>query len=246
MTNSVKTGQTVTSVDLKLRSSAILVGARSCSSATPADLGTGKVRNRSPAHYVQGQSPEPKIREYFYYIDHQGQLFLDDAKVKNFITCFKDTKFLAFFFRRLKTNNLDHYKEHFPYLSPCGPERNFVRCDDCPIVFTKIIPDPDDPESPGLLSCNFTGEAMTVPFEPAKVCMLPISGRIYHPAAQKVGGVGLIKSSIAIEISPNFEFGERGEYAPPTHFNWMGQRYKLTNELLALMSETEKSELQET
>ncbi|KAK3729917.1 hypothetical protein QZH41_018073, partial [Actinostola sp. cb2023] len=39
--------------------------------------------------YVQGQSPSPKVREYFYYIDHQGQLFLDDTKVKNFITCFK-------------------------------------------------------------------------------------------------------------------------------------------------------------
>jgi len=25
-------------------------------------------------HYVQGQSPEPRIREYFYYIDHQGQV----------------------------------------------------------------------------------------------------------------------------------------------------------------------------
>jgi len=26
------------------------------------------------AEYVQGQSPEPKIREYFYYIDHQGMV----------------------------------------------------------------------------------------------------------------------------------------------------------------------------
>lgn len=25
-------------------------------------------------HYVQGQEPEPKIREYFYYIDHQGMV----------------------------------------------------------------------------------------------------------------------------------------------------------------------------
>ncbi|XP_018577165.1 UPF0598 protein C8orf82 homolog isoform X2 [Anoplophora glabripennis] len=24
--------------------------------------------------YVQGQEPEPKIREYFYYIDHQGMM----------------------------------------------------------------------------------------------------------------------------------------------------------------------------
>lgn len=25
-------------------------------------------------HYVQGQTPDPKTREYFYFIDHQGQV----------------------------------------------------------------------------------------------------------------------------------------------------------------------------
>lgn len=24
--------------------------------------------------YIQGQEPEPKIREYFYYIDHEGMV----------------------------------------------------------------------------------------------------------------------------------------------------------------------------
>lgn len=27
----------------------------------------------------------------------------------------------------------------FPYVSLCGPERNYVRCDDLPVVFTKIV-----------------------------------------------------------------------------------------------------------
>lgn len=72
---------------------------------------------RSCCTYVQGQSPEPKVREYFYYIDHQGmviwifilysrkfavmkktlkflQLFLDDTKIKNFTSCFKGEKYL--------------------------------------------------------------------------------------------------------------------------------------------------------
>ncbi|XP_064492245.1 UPF0598 protein C8orf82 homolog isoform X3 [Pseudopipra pipra] len=44
---------------------------------------------RPGPRYRQGQRPEPRTREYFYYLDHQGQLFLDDTKVKNFITCFK-------------------------------------------------------------------------------------------------------------------------------------------------------------
>lgn len=30
-------------------------------------------------HYIQGQSPEPKLREYFYFIDHQGQVKLPDS-----------------------------------------------------------------------------------------------------------------------------------------------------------------------
>jgi len=25
-------------------------------------------------YYVQGQSPETRVREYFYYVDHQGQV----------------------------------------------------------------------------------------------------------------------------------------------------------------------------
>lgn len=33
---------------------------------------------RRDAAYVQGQAPEPHLREYFYYIDHQGQVTLLD------------------------------------------------------------------------------------------------------------------------------------------------------------------------
>ncbi|KAH0554424.1 hypothetical protein KQX54_010584 [Cotesia glomerata] len=40
--------------------------------------------------YIQGQSPKSRIREYFYFINHQGMLFLDDARMKNFTSCFKD------------------------------------------------------------------------------------------------------------------------------------------------------------
>lgn len=29
---------------------------------------------KSFVSYVQGQEPEPKVREYFYYIDHQGMV----------------------------------------------------------------------------------------------------------------------------------------------------------------------------
>lgn len=37
-------------------------------------LSAGYITSRTTATYTQGQSPEPRIREYFYYIDHQGQV----------------------------------------------------------------------------------------------------------------------------------------------------------------------------
>ncbi len=139
--------------------------------------------------------------------------------------------FLAFFFTRIKLNDTDRYAEDFPYLSPCGRERNYIRCDDQPIVFTHILAS-DDPEEPSRLSYGGAGELLTVPFTPEKICMLPWTGRIYHPATEKTGGIGLIKSSLAIKLSKFFEFGHKGEYAPPTHFNWKGHKYALTNELV--------------
>lgn len=32
------------------------------------------VRQARSLFYVQGQSPEPNVREYFYFIDHQGMV----------------------------------------------------------------------------------------------------------------------------------------------------------------------------
>jgi len=53
--------------------------------------------------YVQGQPGQRKgEREYFYKINHQGQMFMDDTKVKNFITCFKDPVFMKFFYSRIR------------------------------------------------------------------------------------------------------------------------------------------------
>lgn len=179
---------------------------------TPLSIGSKRFQigtlNRL-VHYVQGQSPEPGIREYFYYIDHQAQLFLDDAKMKNFTSCYKEQDFLVFFFKRLRFNDTDRYRDDFPYLSLCGKERNFLRCDDTPLVFTHIVHSPKAGE-PDRLAYNGAGDRLTVPFEPEKMCMFPKSGpksgRLYHPAPKKVGGVGLIRSVLALELSTKFMF----------------------------------------
>ncbi|XP_030046101.1 UPF0598 protein C8orf82 homolog [Microcaecilia unicolor] len=190
-----------------------------------------------PLSYEQGQSPEPSIREYFYYIDHQGQLFLDDARVKNFITCFKEKQFLVFFFKQIRKNQTGRYEEEFPYVSPCGRERNFIRCDDRPIVFTHLLQDPSSNSE--LLSYCGGAEKLTVKFEPEKLVMFRDNGRVYHPAPEKTGGVGLVKSALAFELSPCFEYAAGPDSSPPTHFRWNNKRYSLTNEIVQFI-ESEK------
>ncbi|XP_057696687.1 UPF0598 protein C8orf82 homolog [Corythoichthys intestinalis] len=185
---------------------------------------------RSIAAYVQGQSPEPRIREYFYYIDHQGQLFLDDTKMKNFVTCFKDKQFLVFFFSRLRVNQSGRYEEDFPFLSLCGRERNFLSCDDRPVVFTHMLQDSTGKQD--MLSFCGGAEKLTIPFQPEALYMHPANGRVYHPCSDRTGSIGLVRSALAIELSPFFIHASDGSQAgPPTHFLWKKQQYKLTNEL---------------
>ncbi|KAK6727926.1 hypothetical protein RB195_005534 [Necator americanus] len=64
--------------------------------------------------YKQGQYVG-KIREYFYYINHEGMLFLDDSRAKNFTSAYKDVDFLNFFYKQLRTNNSDRFADSFPY-----------------------------------------------------------------------------------------------------------------------------------
>ncbi|MGH0127002.1 UNVERIFIED_CONTAM: hypothetical protein FKN15_071425 [Acipenser sinensis] len=217
----------------------------------------------------KGQSPEPRIREYFYYIDHQGQLFLDDSKVKNFISCFKvvlvlkhstvffclqlflddskvknfiscfkDKQFLVFFFSRLRRNESGRYQDSFPFLSLCGRERNFVRCDDRPVVFTQLLGGAGGGGGPELLSYCGGAERLVVPFCPTALYMHPGNGRLYHPCVERSGSVGLVRSALAIEFSPRFEYRPGEEHiSQPTHFNWAGSRHQLTNELARFFRE---------
>ncbi|KAG6454051.1 UPF0598 protein CG30010 [Manduca sexta] len=182
-------------------------------------LSRGQERSLS---YVQGQEPEPKVREYFYYIDHQGMLFLDDSKMKNFTSCFKEKKFLEFFFKRIRMNTTGRYADEFPFVSLCGRERNYIRCDDLPIVYTHII----NKCNTDFLTYGYAGDLLSTEFIPQQIYMLPLTGRVYHPAEDRYGGIGLIKSKLAIELSKNFEF-QNGEAQPPTHFVWKNNKYEL-------------------
>ena len=82
--------------------------------------------------------------------------------------------------------------------------------------------------------------SLTVPFQPSSLCMLPASGRVYHSGLEKLGGVGLIKSSLAIELSRFFVYGEEEgreeegarEGANPVGFRWQGRTWLLDSALM--------------
>ena len=106
-----------------------------------------------------------------------------------------------------------------------------MRCDDLPIVFTKVL----TIDGEAVLSYNNGEDKLTFPFTPSSVCMQPETGRVYHPGPEKTGGVGLVKSLIAIEWSHYFHYenGSSADRDPPTHFTWQGERHKLSNALFS-------------
>lgn len=96
-----------------------------------------------------------------------------------------------------------------------------------PIVFNAIIQNSNDKTY--YLTYGGAEEKLTFKFEPTEICMLN-SGRVYHPSSERTGGIGLIKSSLAIEISPNFVYDNK-KSSFPTHFNWDNSKFKLTHKL---------------
>ncbi|KAG2458442.1 CH082 protein, partial [Polypterus senegalus] len=188
--------------------------------------------------YVQGQSPEPRVREYFYYVDHQGQnremCILAGPSTDVY------QHFLAFFFSRLQRNEIGRYQDSFPFLSLCGRERNFLRCEDRPVVFTKMLTRGSDAE---LLSYCGGSERLAVPFRPEALYMHPVNGRLYHPCPERSGAVGLVRSALAIELSPCFEYQQgQAPSGQPTHFHWAHRRWELTNELGEVFNQLKEKE----
>lgn len=164
-----------------------------------------------------------------------------------------DKKFLAFFFKHVRANTTARYREDFPFVSPCGREMNYIHCDDVPLVYTHLLDSngeaiqdiithassqsnqsTNDVQQSELLSYGGAGNLLTVSFQPEKLCMLPGTGRVYHSGLDVMGGVGLVKSSLAIELSRFFQYkeGANPEAAAPVRFTWRGRLYELDNSVV--------------
>mmetsp|Transcript_19857 Transcript_19857/g.44252 ORF Transcript_19857/g.44252 Transcript_19857/m.44252 type:complete len:277 (-) Transcript_19857:1278-2108(-) len=172
-----------------------------------------------------------KRKCYFYSVDLQGRLFLEEVLPKNIATSLKDDKFLDFFFQRIKRvgekeKSILHEagaENDYPFVSLCGVELNFVRPADSVVVFHDLREDNGDSDKGKQL---VFGGTLTQPYHPEKLAMSPKTGRLYHElvSGSKDGDkpltplhvvsesskpeYGLIKSSVAVTIADAIVEGE--------------------------------------
>ena len=56
----------------------------------------------------------------------------------------------------------------------------------------------DSESTKPLLAFNHADRLLTTEFKPEKICMMPSTGRIYHPGPEKTGGIGLLGDKLGI------------------------------------------------
>ncbi|RLN52967.1 hypothetical protein BBJ28_00017460 [Nothophytophthora sp. Chile5] len=152
-------------------------------------------------------------RRYFYYIDLQGRLFLEDTRPKNIATSLKSAKFLKFFFSQVRPNATAQCKSleeetflEYPFRSPCGKEMNFIKCADRPFVFEDLKRD-----DKGQWTLVFGGGELAMPFRPETLRISLSTGRLYHDvqtkkvAAGTSEGIALVKSQLAVELGKHID-----------------------------------------
>ena len=81
------------------------------------------------------------------------------------------------------------------------------------------------------LSYSGAGHLLLYPFQPQTLHMAVDSGRVYHGGPEKLSGVGLIKSSLAIELSGFFKYGVNST-SSPVGLEWKGHYHELDNSVI--------------
>lgn len=143
-------------------------------------------------------------RAYYYEIDQEGRLFHDGTELT-------DPQFLDFFFARLQKNP---DSAEYPFVSPCGREKNYIRCAGTPIVFRAFR------EDRGRAQLLYAGNSLQ-PFEP-EALQVNGSGQLFHPVQN--GLMGRLGRHALLEISQHISFAEEGQdYV----LHWQSRQYRI-------------------
>ncbi|CAD6896418.1 unnamed protein product [Tilletia controversa] len=199
------------------------------------------------------------LRSYFYHVDVHGQLFLNETEPKNLTSCFKSIPFLDFFYQRLGPNPAtlsppassptsstnskasavqarrrefenEALRSGYPWLSPCGPEMNFVKAEASPVVFREL-------DDEGYL--HWAG-SFKMRFQPDKMVVDVETGYLYHPSPSlspsasstpAYGEYSLLSSSLVLtHLSSSLEYNDEGngsDAEPAGSVEWQGKRCML-------------------
>ncbi|CEG37201.1 Protein of unknown function DUF4505 [Plasmopara halstedii] len=213
-----------------------------CTAAEDKYLELKQLKDIKSVRFYEEQSQK---RRYFYYIDLQGRLFLEDTRPKNIATSLKSAKFLRFFFSQVQPNSIlqcnvkdEEQFLDYPYRSPCGKETNFIKCADRPLVFEDLRRD----DISGKWMLSFGGGELAMPFLPDTLRISLSTGRLYHDVETKhiasgtSEGVALVRSQLAVELGkhidvPNFPDGYVAKKDITSievgDFKWCNQRYAI-------------------
>jgi hypothetical protein len=185
------------------------------------------IRQRSEIKSAEFYESNSKLRQYFYHVNLNGYIFLEDTRPKNITTCLKSLKFIDFFISRIRPNATGEHSD-YPFVSPCGYEMNFIKAAD---PNGSVVLSSWDPETG-----NFTfGASGVQPIKPDSF-VYSSNGRLYHaltthPHSKDLGHVALIRSQIALEMcEKNIVFGD-GDRIEGSTFHWGGTPFEIRTHL---------------
>lgn len=186
---------------------------------------------KDAAFYTAQANDNEKQRCYFYNIDLQGRLFLEEAFPKNIATSIKDEKFLNFFFRRIQPVDEPLQRDvmlprqipiqDYPFVSRCGNELNFIRPAASPLVFHGLVENSGDSVAAADNPQLVFGGTLRQAFAWEDLAVSPVTGRIYHARRQGKSNntvspaipYGLVRSQLAVSLVEQMEImhGQDGD-----------------------------------
>lgn len=127
-------------------------------------------------------------RRYFYNIDLEGRLFLEETNPKNISCSLKSENFLNVFFKRIRRPSYEEKEKigdktssnDYPFVSPCGNEMNFIRPADSAVVFHGLEFTPKIKNRNGKRDFLIFGGSLRQSFSFESIYISRRTHRIYH------------------------------------------------------------------